>query len=70
MDTGSSQSMDEISLVIGRAISSLISSGKRVEKDSLLEQLKLSETRAVDGMKTVYATAITLIAESDEFRLG
>lgn len=53
--------MDEINLAIGRAVSSLISSGKEVEKESILEQLRKSEKEALDGMKAVYASAIDLI---------
>lgn len=55
------QAMDEINLAIGRAVSSLISSGKEVGKESILEQLRKSEKEALDGMKAVYASAIDLI---------
>ncbi|MGJ0191399.1 hypothetical protein ACR6A7_03535 [Pantoea sp. RRHST58] len=53
--------MDEINLAIGRAVSSLISSGKEIRKESILEQLRKSEKEALDGMKAVYASAIDLI---------
>lgn len=57
MDIDTSQAMDEINLAIGRAVSSLISSGK----NSILEQLRESERQAVDGMKKVYAGAISMV---------
>lgn len=63
MNIGSSQTMEEINLVIGRAISSLISSGIEVEKSSILAQLRQSEEQAVDGMKMIYAQAIRLVTE-------
>ncbi|CAK6500136.1 hypothetical protein PANPA_00061 (plasmid) [Pantoea sp. Nvir] len=69
MDIVTSQAMDEINLAIGRAVSSLISSGKNVEKHSILEQLRESEKEAVDGMKKVYADAIGMVAGSVTVRI-
>jgi len=49
-------------MVIGHAVSSLISAGKRVEKEGILEQLQKGKAQAVDGMNDVYESAIRLVA--------
>ncbi|WP_318366400.1 hypothetical protein [Enterobacter sp.] len=64
MDIDNLQVTDEIKIAIGRAVSSLIASGKHIEKNSILEQLMLCEKQATDGMKKTYATAIRLVTES------
>jgi len=69
MDIITSQAMDEINLAIGRAVSSLISSGKNVEKLNILEQLRKSEKEAVDGMKEIYAGAIGMITGKTPVRI-
>lgn len=69
MDIITSQAMDEINLAIGRAVSSLISSGKNVEIHSILEQLRKSEKEAVDGMKEIYAGAIRMVTGSAAIRI-
>ncbi|WP_033748353.1 hypothetical protein [Pantoea sp. NGS-ED-1003] len=69
MDIITSQAMDEINLAIGRAVSSLISSGKNVEKHNILEQLRKSEKEAVDGMKEIYAGAIGMVTGKTPVRI-
>ncbi|PNK70195.1 MULTISPECIES: hypothetical protein [Pantoea] len=69
MDIITSQAMDEINLAIGRAVSSLISSGKHVEKHNILEQLRKSEKEAVDGMKEIYAGAIGMVTGKTPVRI-
>lgn len=64
MDIVFPHAADEINVVIGRAVSSLIASGKSVDAGNILEQLKQSEKMAVDGMKAVYASAIKIVAAS------
>lgn len=64
MDIAFPHAADEINVVIGRAVSSLIASGKPVDAGSILEQLKQSEKMAIDGMKVVYASAIKTVAAS------
>ncbi|MDI9221608.1 hypothetical protein QMZ30_11930 [Pantoea sp. EA-12] len=64
MDINTSQVTDEINMAIGRAVSHLIAAGKRVEKNSILEQLIQFEKEAVDGNRQVYATAIHLVLAS------
>jgi|GEM_PF-593565 len=62
MDIISSERVSEVYMVIGHAVSSLISAGKRVEKEGILEQLKAAKAKAVDGMNEVYESAINLVA--------
>ncbi|HAT23557.1 MAG: hypothetical protein E6559_07325 [Pantoea sp.] len=69
MDIITSQAMDEINLAIGRAVSSLISSGQNVEKQNILEQLRKSEEEAVDGMKEIYAGAIGMVTGKTPVRI-
>lgn len=64
MDIDNLQATDEIKIAIGRAVSSLIASGKPVEKNSILKQLMLCEKQATDGMKKIYAAAIRLVTDS------
>ena len=61
MDINIGQAMDEINIVIGRAVSTLITSGKSADKNTILEQLRQSEKQSVDGLKRVYAEAISLV---------
>lgn len=46
---------------MGRAVSTLITSGKSADKNTILEQLRQSEKQSVDGLKRVYAEAISLV---------
>ncbi|ESS58506.1 hypothetical protein ACX122_07785 [Kosakonia cowanii] len=62
MDIISSERVSEVYMVIGHAVSSLISAGKRVEKEGILEQLQKGKAQAVDGMNDVYESAIRLVA--------
>jgi len=70
MDINIDLAMDNINIVIGRAVSSLIASGKNVEKNTILEQLRQSERKAVDGLKRVYAEAISLVSGSAAARIN
>ncbi|MFW3571451.1 hypothetical protein [Kosakonia cowanii] len=65
MDIISSERVSEVYMVIGHAVSSLISAGKRVEKEGILEQLQKGKAQAVDGMNDVYESAIRLVASED-----
>lgn len=62
MDIISSERVSEVYMVIGHAVSSLITAGKRVEKEGILDQLKKGKAQAVDGMNEVYESAIRLVA--------
>ncbi len=62
MDIISSERVSEVYMVIGHAVSSLITAGKRVEKEGILEQLQKGKAQAVDGMNDVYESAIRLVA--------
>lgn len=62
MDIISSERVSEVYMVIGHAVSALISAGKRVEKEGILEQLQKGKAQAVDGMNDVYESAIRLVA--------
>lgn len=62
--------MNKINRVIGRAVFSLIASGKDVDKNSILELLKQSEKQAGNGMKNVYAEAIRLVTGRATDRIG
>ncbi len=62
MDIISSERVSEVYMVIGHAVPSLISAGKRVEKEGILEQLQKGKAQAVDGMNDVYESAIRLVA--------
>ncbi|QNQ21275.1 hypothetical protein HF650_16805 [Kosakonia sp. SMBL-WEM22] len=62
MDIISSERVSEVYMVIGHAVSSLISVGKRVEKEGILKELKAAKAKAVDGMNDVYESAIRHVA--------
>lgn len=53
----------DVHKAIGLAVSHLLSSGKPVDKDNILAQLKESEKRSVDGTKKVYAEAVRKVAQ-------
>lgn len=59
----SSDDCDDVHKAIGQAVSRLLSSGKPVDKDNILAQLKESEERSVDGTKKVYAEAFRKVTQ-------
>lgn len=66
MDVDKSETKYDIYAVIGHAVSRLIASGKPVETDNILAQLKESEAESVDGMKHLYADAARIVSNAAE----
>lgn len=61
MDADKSEEKYDVYAVLGHAVSCLLASGKAVETESLLMQLRYSEAQAVDGMKKLYAEAASIV---------
>ncbi|MCX3311123.1 hypothetical protein ORN12_19380 [Pantoea vagans] len=62
MDAHKSENKYDIYAVIGHAVSCLLESGKPVEKDNIVMQLRKSEEQSVDGMKKLYGDAALIVA--------
>lgn len=61
-----SEDIDDIHKAIGLAVSRVLSSGKAVNKENILAQLRESEKHFVDGTKKIYADAIRKVIQESE----
>ena len=61
-----SEDSDDIHKAIGLAVSRVISSGKPVNTENILVQLRESEEHSVDGTKKIYADAIRKVTQESE----
>jgi len=61
-----SEDSDDIHKAIGLAVSRVISSGKTVNRENILAQLRESEEHCVDGTKKIYADAIRQVIQKSE----
>lgn len=66
MDLDNPEDTNAVYAAIGYAVSCLIESGKPLERDHLLAQLRQIEKQSVDGMKKIYAEALQMVA-SEKF---
>jgi len=64
LSSGQEDSKDGIHEVIGHAVSRLIATGKPLDRENILAQLRLGEAHAVDGRKKIYAEAVRYVTES------
>lgn len=61
-----SEDSDEIHKAIGLAVSRVISSGKPMNKENILAQLRQAEEHSVDGTRKIYADAIRKVTQNNE----
>jgi hypothetical protein len=61
-----SEDSDDIQKAIGLAVSRVIASGKPVNTENILAQLRESEKHSVDGTKKIYADAIRKLTQERE----
>lgn len=61
-----SEDSDDIYKAIGLAVSRVISSGKAVNRENILAQLRELEEHSVDGTKKNYADAIREVTQKSE----
>ncbi|MGJ0479989.1 hypothetical protein [Pantoea agglomerans] len=61
-----SEDSDDIQNAIGLAVSRVIASGKPVNTENILAQLRESEENSVDGTKKIYADAIRKLTQERE----
>ncbi|MCX3308336.1 hypothetical protein ORN12_04840 [Pantoea vagans] len=61
-----SEDSDDIQKAIGLAVSGVIASGKPVNTENILAQLRESEKHSVDGTKKIYADAIRKLTQERE----
>ena len=61
-----SEDSDDIQKAIGLAVSRVISSGKPINTENILAQLRESEEHSVDGTKKIYADAICQVTQKSE----
>lgn len=61
-----SEDSDDIQKAIGLAVSRVLSSGKLVNKENILAQLRELEEHSVDGTRKIYADAIRKFMQESE----
>lgn len=61
-----SEDSDDIQKAIGLAVSRVIASGKPVNTENIMAQLRESEENSVDGTKKIYADAIRKLTQERE----
>lgn len=61
-----SEDSDDIQKAIGLAVSRVIASGKPVNTENILAQLRESEKHSVDGTKKIHADAIHKVTQASE----
>ncbi|MGP2540598.1 hypothetical protein [Pantoea eucalypti] len=61
-----SEDSDDIQKAIGLAVSRVISSGKSMNKENILAQLRELEEHSVDGTKKIHADAIHKVIQASE----
>lgn len=61
-----SEDSDDIQKTIGLAVSRVISSGKTVNRENILAQLRELEEHSVDGTKKIYADAIRKVTQESK----
>ncbi|WP_235188787.1 hypothetical protein [Pantoea agglomerans] len=62
MGTDRPDSMENVTSVIGHAVSALMKSGKEVSVQAILAFLKQQEAQSADGRKKLYGRAISVVA--------
>lgn len=61
MNSDKPADMEEIHAVVGRAVSSLLKSGKTAGIAEIVAFLKYEEARSVNGQREVYARAVRIV---------
>jgi len=62
LGTDRTDSMENVTSVIGHAVSALMKSGKEVSVQAILAFLKQQEAQSADGRKKLYGRAISVVA--------